>query len=238
MERIPVKRLDLALDAEFLSRAEEWLSEVDARAEVALCAVAQEELESELAKRLASFSSFQGELPHGLEIDCEFQETIGRDRLFAARGAVELVGQSVIIVDCGTALTVDLAKVGLNEGDAKRAIFMGGAIAPGPHLLGEALARGGARLPEFKPTPDASALGKHTKAALAAGIAVGLRGAARELVAGLMEAASDSALPVVLTGGAMPFMTSGEPLASRVIEEPELVHLGLLAALADRRVTS
>ena len=110
----------------------------------------------------------------------------------------------------------------------------------GPRLLARALAAGGARLPEVAPRADAPALGRCTRAALEAGVAVGLRGAARELIEGVAREAElgpPGAVPVVLTGGARAFLTGGTPLAKDVLEEPDLVHLGLLASLGGRHST-
>ena len=226
--------INFEMDGSFCANLDAWLSDLGQLESVALCSVASRPTEQFVIQRLDAFPGFEPDLSHGLELDCEYPETIGMDRLFAARGAFEGVGRSVIVVDCGTALTVDLLIDAKQSDGVKRAVFMGGAIAPGPQLLSRALAQGGARLPYVQVAPDAVALGKHTEAALAAGVAVGLRGAARELVSGLQVAAADRNLPVVLTGGAAAFLTSGTPLASEVIEEPDLIHLGLLAALANR----
>jgi pantothenate kinase type III len=50
-------------------------------------------------------------LDSGVAITTEWPETVGEDRAFAARGAFELVGRSAIVVDAGTALTVDALRV-------------------------------------------------------------------------------------------------------------------------------
>ena len=97
------------------------------------------------------------------------------DRLFAARAALELGDEACLVVDAGTALTVDVARPA--TAGAARGAFLGGAIAPGPTLLAAALARGAAQLPEIDPQPGAAALGLDTRAAIESGIAVGFAGA-------------------------------------------------------------
>ena len=223
-----VGRLDLEAKPGYLVAVKAWLEEAGQLDAIAMCAVAGLEREDQLRELLQHLApaALLAEPDFALELDCAHTETIGRDRLFAARGAVERTGRSSIVVDCGTALTVDLVLV-----EDGRATFKGGAIAPGPELLAQALREGGARLPGFELDPAAPALGKHTRAALQAGVAVGLRGAARELVQGLAETVPGEALPLVLTGGARDFVTSGLPLAAEVIEVPDLVHVGLLAAI-------
>ncbi|HVS09381.1 MAG TPA: type III pantothenate kinase, partial [Planctomycetota bacterium] len=65
----------------------------------------------------------------GLEIATREPERVGRDRLFAARGALEIEPSSAIVVDAGTALTVDALEVRAIPGERPRARFLGGAIA-------------------------------------------------------------------------------------------------------------
>ena len=84
----------------------------------------------------------------GLQLRLIEPETCGADRQYAARGALELERSGparVIVVDVGTALTVDAA---IREGDGTRT-FLGGAIALGPGSHARALSSAGARLPEF-----------------------------------------------------------------------------------------
>ena len=171
--------------------------------------------------------------PHGLQLDVRHPETVGFDRLYAARGAVARVGRGAIVVDVGTALTVDAVRASDGE-NGRGAIFLGGAIAPGPSLLAFALARGTAQLPHIEPELDVPALGRETRAALASGVAVGLAGAARELVLRISAEAELADAPIVLTGGARAFVLDvlGQ-LGRRVVVEPALVAQGLRAAVQD-----
>jgi type III pantothenate kinase len=164
-----------------------------------------------------------------LGVSCRDLHTIGRDRLFAARGAWELFGTPAVVVDAGTALTVDA--LGLVDGAPS---FLGGAIAPGPALLARALAGGAAQLFEVEPRPDAAALGQDSREALVAGVSVGFQGAAKELVSRVSTEAGLEGAPIALTGGAAEFLAWAFP-ARAVRREPELVALGLLAADAAER---
>jgi type III pantothenate kinase len=175
-----------------------------------------------------------GRCPHlfvapdsGLENRCREPERVGADRLYAAAGAAALHRRSCVVVDAGTALTVDALLV-----KAGAAAFLGGAIAPGPRLLAGALAAGTARLPRIEPRAGASALGAVTEEAIQAGVVVGFRGAAERLVEEVSAEAGLGAVPVVLTGGAREFLLEPRPFTARPLEiVPELVHRGLLAAL-------
>jgi type III pantothenate kinase len=192
----------------------------------ALCSVAAPERERalEAALRAAGVSRVLCAPDAGLELDLRAPERLGRDRLFAARGAFELVGGPAIVVDAGTALTVDA--LGSRAG---RGVFLGGAIAPGAALGARALAEHTAALPRVEPQAGAPALGRDTESALCAGLVHGLRGAARELALCVAREARIPGAPVVVTGGAARLLLLPEPfLPCR--HDPELVHRGLLAA--------
>lgn len=218
---------------EWLARCVEWLHAGPAPVAGAWCAVGDHALEQALLGRLGPLVAERRlRAPAaGLALDLESEHTVGRDRLFAARGAFEHAGASAVIVNAGTALTVDALEV--REG---RARFRGGAITAGPLLVARALSEHAARLPLVEPRPGAAALGRDTRSALNAGVGVGFRGAARELVEALAREAGLEQATVYLTGGARAFLLEPEPFVERRIEVvPDLVHLGLLAALTAER---
>jgi pantothenate kinase type III len=171
----------------------------------------------------------------GLENRCDPPESVGRDRLFAARGALERLGRSALVVDLGSAITVDLLRVENTAGAARlRGLFCGGSIAPGPALLASALHRLTARLPAVDVRPPVTALGRDTQGAISSGVFHGVRGAVRELVERIGAEAGERALPVVVTGGAAAWVLQPPLFAERdVLHEPELVHLGMLHAALD-----
>jgi type III pantothenate kinase len=98
----------------------------------------------------------------------------GSDRLLAAWAAASLHGPPVIVVDLGTATTVDVV-----DADG---FFLGGAILPGLSLAVDALAEGTAKLPRVDVDLPADAVGGDTPSALQVGIVIGHVGAVRELV--------------------------------------------------------
>lgn len=122
----------------------------------------------------------------------------GSDRLVAAWAAATLHGRPVIVVDLGTATTVDAV-----DADG---FFLGGAILPGLALAAEALAARTARLPRVELTLPDDAIGSDTSSALQSGIVIGHLGAIRELATRMharMAATTADHLPtrVVVTGG-------------------------------------
>jgi len=135
------------------------------------------------------------------------------------------------VVDAGTAMTVDLV---VDQ------TFRGGAIAPGARALAGSLAERGAQLFEITPRPGVPALGRSSQAALEAGVVVGLRGAARALVTGLMATAPVGPVGLIVTGGDRELLLAPTSFTADVQVEgrelavplvvPLAVHLGLLCA--------
>ena len=143
----------------------------------------------------------------------------GIDRLLNAVAANRLStdGRPVIIVDSGTATTVDAV-----DADG---VFLGGAILPGFGLLARSLQRYTALLPlitlEELGTGPPPAVGGDTTAAIKSGLFYGQLGAVRELAAALGDALGDETAEMFLTGG-------GGPLLASALPEARLVpHLGL-----------
>ena len=174
----------------------------------------------------------------GLDLRLEEPGGVGCDRLYAARAALELTGMPTVVVDVGTALTVDAVRP-RRDSDAEHlhGEFLGGAIAPGPRLLAEALALGGARLPKVEGRPGVPALGKDTPSALEAGIAVGLEGAALHLARRVADEAGLDQPATVLTGGAAPFLRAAlrTTAPGPWFEDPDLVLRGLAASAREHQ---
>lgn len=219
-----------ACDASLVRRLELELGAREELAGLALSSVAAPQLEDALAALcLRALGERFARAPEpGLVLEVREPARVGRDRLYAARAAFERMRCACLVLDAGTALTVDALAAPGADG---RARFLGGAIAPGPRLLARALASGTARLFEVQPRPAVCALGRDTREALEAGVAHGFAGAARELVRRISIEAGLESAPLVLTGGARSFLLEPGLFGARELAvEPELVHLGLLHA--------
>lgn len=146
---------------------------------------------------------------------------VGADRLVAAAAAVAECGAPVIIVDFGTAVTVDAV--------SRTGVYLGGAIFPGLRLSAETLSRGTALLPrlEFNRPRPVRAWGRTTRESLETGIVLGAAGAVSRLVAHLRrELGADT--PVVATGGSLDWVAPYCPELRRI--RPRLMHDGLRLA--------
>lgn len=133
-----------------------------------------------------------------LRVNLPAPEKVGIDRLLnaVAANALRKAGQAAIIVDTGTATTVDFVSP---SGD-----FEGGAILPGFQLCAASLHEYTALLPlidmpELAGRPPA-ALGRSTRDALRSGLFWGQLGAVKELIAQLAAQTPEAPL-LILTGG-------------------------------------
>jgi len=175
-------------------------------------------------------------LAHGLDLAaCRHVHTIGADRLWAARGAWERARGPALVVDAGTAVTVDALGVTADG----RPAFLGGAIAPGVDILRRALGAGAARLFEVElpltsagavDLADVPALGRESAQALRSGVVHGVRGAVRELARLVALEGRLAGAPRFVTGGGAPWLLASPPVIEHAEHVPWLVHEGLLAA--------
>lgn len=124
---------------------------------------------------------------------------VGADRLVNALAAARLYGTPAIIVDFGTATTLDC--VGADGA------YVGGAIAPGLELGLEALAARTAKLPRIELRAPDRAIGRDTVSAMQAGTVFGYQALATGLLARMRRELADlagvepAAVRAILTGG-------------------------------------
>ena len=144
-------------------------------------------------------------------------EQVGADRLVAALGAYRMHGGPLIVIDSGTATTLDV--VGADGG------FEGGIIAPGINLSVRALHDAAAQLPRIAIQRPDKVIGEDTVSAMQSGVFWGYV----ELIDGLVKRVKreyGSELKVVATGGVASLFDG----ASDTIDhfEPDLMEVGLL----------
>ncbi len=141
----------------------------------------------------------------------------GVDRLLGAAAAYRVLKQACVIVDCGTAVTVDFV-----DGEGT---YHGGAIAPGAQMQLDALHRGTAALPAIQFTaPMDEPFGRNTEQAMLQGVTNGIRGLVQRLVEQYAEA--QGAFPmVVATGGDAALLLEHEDFVDRIV--PDLVLVGI-----------
>lgn len=128
----------------------------------------------------------------GMRIRNYNRRQLGADRIVAAVAAYERYKKPVIVVDAGTAITIDLVN--------RKGEFAGGVIVPGLHAACESLHHVAEKLPLVKPAYTKRVIGKDTRSAINSGIVQGYAGMVDHVVRE-MKRESGMKATVVATGG-------------------------------------
>jgi type III pantothenate kinase len=98
----------------------------------------------------------------------------GVDRICNVAAAYEQLGKACVVVDAGSAITVNCCN---DQGD-----FLGGAIAPGVAMMLDALHDKTAKLPRVELAIPKGVFGRNTTEAIRHGIYFGIRGMVKVLI--------------------------------------------------------
>ncbi|MDT0575497.1 type III pantothenate kinase [Croceicoccus sp. F390] len=151
-----------------------------------------------LAKKYFSVPAWfagEGAASWTIAIDVDEPGSLGADRAVNAIAAHERVAGDLIVIDFGTATTLDVVDFG--------GAYKGGIIAPGINLSLDALINAAARLPRIAieaPTQTVSVIGRNTEAQMHIGVYWGYVAMLEGLVARLKKEIGRPA-KVIATGG-------------------------------------
>ena len=139
-------------------------------------------------------------LPYGVSGD----ERLGADRSVACIAAMEKYGRPLVVLDFGTATTVDAVD---REGR-----YMGGCILAGVRIATEALFRQTAMLPKVELVRPDRVLGCTAVGQIQAGAVEGYIGAVEHLIGKAKEELGEPGARVVATGGLARLIADGTSL--------------------------
>jgi len=133
-----------------------------------------------------------------LKLNYNTPATLGTDRICSAEGAFLLNGKMkadevVISVDFGTATTVNIIRY---PGE-----FVGGAIAPGADMMGEALHSHTAQLPKIDFSDFEGTIGRSTKSSIAAGLINSAVGMIERVLNFIKSTERTKKMKIYITGG-------------------------------------
>ncbi|MDO8662624.1 MAG: type III pantothenate kinase [Candidatus Omnitrophota bacterium] len=117
---------------------------------------------------------------------------LGQDRLVNAYAASKIYSAPVIVVSCGTALTIDAV--------SKNREFLGGFILPGLRSSLSSLNADTALLPKLKLKPASGLIGRNTQTGILNGVIAGSAGSIDSLIEKILLKISKHA-KVIGTGG-------------------------------------
>jgi len=138
-----------------------------------------------------------GETKTGIIMRYETPRQVGADRIVNAAAAHARFGGPVLVVDAGTATTVDVV--------TKKGEYLGGAIAPGIETGAEELFRRAARLHRVDLGRPRVVIGRNTAESLRSGIYYGAIGGIDEIVTRIQRELGERAR-VIATGGLCEFI--------------------------------
>lgn len=230
--RVDVPHADVAAEASWASLLDAAPSRRPARAAlVSVNPTARERLEAFLAGRGLVPRVLGESLAPGIVLDVAEPNRTGGDRVCDALwGARTYPGKVVLVVDLGTAITLNVVSAG--------GVFQGGAIAPGLGTAAWALASRTANLPRVQSLQEAllegdsraPLVGRDTESCIRAGLLWSAAGLVTAYAAEL-EVRLGARPVVVATGGDARLVASICPRIERV--EPDLTLLGLGIALRE-----
>ena len=171
------------------------------------------------------------DLPIPIQTALKDPTTVGHDRLLCAYAAYKRAQGACIIIDAGTAITVDFI-----DGTG---VFHGGAIAPGVAAMLRSLPQAAPRLPQVewaRPELTDGPFGRDTREAMLVGVRAAAVGLAHHLVDRYAE--FFGAYPRVLaTGGDAQDLFGEDEIIEQIVPDLQLVGLADIcrAALAEGR---
>ncbi len=152
----------------------------------------------------------------GIKIAYPRPTEIGADRLVDAVAAWKKYKRACIVVDFGTATTLDYID------DKGR--YYGGPIAPGISIANDALFEATSKLPKAGISRVKKIIPKTTKMAMQAGVYIGYLGLVEKLI-GVMQREVGGRPLVIATGGLAPLISGGTKVIDK--KEPHLTLEGL-----------
>jgi type III pantothenate kinase len=149
----------------------------------------------------------------------------GADRVLNIAAAYEQMQKACVVVDAGTAITVDVC----NE----KGEFVGGAISPGLEMMLAALHEKTAGLPRVEAAVPVEPFGRSTAEAMRHGVYHGVRGMVKELVENYATELGDWP-EIIATGGDAPLLFEGWELIHAIA--PDLTLYGIALAYTNHHI--
>ena len=140
---------------------------------------------------------------HGIQNSYINLDELGVDRWMAIQGARQLLKGALIIIGCGTAITVDA----LSEDD----VFIGGAILPGLELSVNSLSKAQG-IPQINFQKYSHALGTTTTDCVRVGAINACAGGVEKIVVSIIEKFVDIPITILASGGAAKVILSATNL--------------------------
>lgn len=185
--------------------------------------IAQEAIEHAVVQATGKPVQWVGrEIDLPIQLKTEKPLETGVDRVLNIAAAFEQMEKACVVVDAGTALTINVCD---DKGN-----FLGGAIAPGARLMLDSLHLHTAKLPEVALARPIGLVGTNTEQAMLVGVVSGIRGMVKEIVEGYAEHLNNWP-DIICTGGDAQLLFGDWELVHAV--SPDLTLYGIALAYTE-----
>lgn len=157
------------------------------------------------------------QLDLGLRVKIDRPDELGADRIVNAIAARTQFQPPFLVVDFGTATTIDYVDA---AGD-----YCGGVIAPGARLSAQALHMAAAKLPRVAVAAPSKVIATNTVTAIQSGIFYGYLGMIEGLIRRMQDESGHPTMPVIATGGLASLFAASTTLFTA--HDPDLTLRGL-----------
>jgi type III pantothenate kinase len=144
---------------------------------------------------------------------------VGQDRLVNAYAASCLYSCPLIVIDSGTAITLDVI--------SKDRAYLGGLIFPGMNMSLEALKEKTALLPQVKLQPPQMLIGRDTKNSILSGVVFGTAALSEELALRVKQSLGKNA-QIIGTGGNISLIKKYSGMKIEVNQDLTLIGMRLI----------
>ena len=159
-----------------------------------------------------------------MSIDYNTPSDVGIDRLVNVTAAKELYGVPAIVIDYGTAITIDVL--------SKDNVFLGGLIIPGINIALDVLIAKTAKLPNIELDYPKRIIGKSTKECMQNGLyylnSLGADAVVEEIIREVLPRENNDKIQVVATGGLSHFMAKKSKKIKHINNQMSLIGLKIL----------
>lgn len=160
--------------------------------------------------------TFDWQTPIPIESKYLTPETLGRDRLAAAIGAVHLYPLTdILTIDCGTCITFDFVN--------RKGQYLGGSISPGLNMRYKAMHQFTGKLPLIAPSEESPHTGNTTESSMISGVQMGIVYEIDGQIDHYRKNYPD--LKVIITGGDARYFVNR--LKNEIFADQNLVLIGL-----------
>lgn len=179
-ELVHTQRVPLDTPSELEAALNECWAKLDDRKDADVCIASVNPKKEQAVARAAETATGKSPMWVGrdvllpMKVRTEKPHETGVDRVLNVAAAYEQMQTACVVVDAGTALTIDVC----NEVGE----FLGGAIAPGASLMLKSLHEHTSLLPEISLAKPEGAIGQNTGQAMLQGAFYGIRGMVKEIV--------------------------------------------------------